>query len=207
LNIPKTPLDYCKEVGTGISKQEAEALARPRILTPIQQELMDWHHHLYHLSSPKIFWLVEKGHLPKRLLDCKGKLPLCVTCQFGAAHCHPWRSKKDGSGFICRPEHVKPGDGVLMDQVVLAQPGLIPRMSGFLTSQQIWGCTTFCDHVSNYVYVHLMRDFTVDETILAVNAFEKVLAQAQRFVKHYHADNAHSRTKLSLTRSIARIKR
>ena len=30
-NIPKTPLDYCKEVGKGISKEEAEALARPRI--------------------------------------------------------------------------------------------------------------------------------------------------------------------------------
>ena len=47
----------------------------------------------------------------------------------------------------------------------------------------------FCDHVSDFVYVHLMRDFTVDETILAVNAFKKVMAQAQRFVKHYHADN------------------
>ena len=34
-----------------------------------------------------------------------------------------------------------------------------------------------------------MRDFTVDEIILAVNAFKKVLAQAQCFVKHYHADN------------------
>ena len=54
-NIPKTPLDYCKEVGKGISKEEAEALARPRILTSIQQELMDWHHCLYHLSFPKIF--------------------------------------------------------------------------------------------------------------------------------------------------------
>ena len=39
--IPKTPYDYCKEVGQGITKDEAEALARPRILTPIQQELMD----------------------------------------------------------------------------------------------------------------------------------------------------------------------
>ena len=76
-----------------------------------------------------------------------------------------------------------------MDQVVLAQPGFIPQMSGFITSRQIWGCTTFCDHISDYVYVHLMRDFTVDETILTVNAFEKVLAQAQRFVKHYHANN------------------
>ena len=35
-----------------------------------------------------------------------------------------------------------------------------------------------------------MHNFTVDETILTVNAFEKVLAQAQRFVKYYHADNS-----------------
>jgi len=58
-NLPKTPFDYCKEVGTGITKDEAEALARPRILTPIQQELMDWHHRLYHLSFSKIFRLAE----------------------------------------------------------------------------------------------------------------------------------------------------
>jgi hypothetical protein len=40
-NIPRTPLDYCKEVGKGITKEEAEALAHPQILTPVQQELMD----------------------------------------------------------------------------------------------------------------------------------------------------------------------
>jgi hypothetical protein len=62
-------------------------------------------------------------------------------------------------------------------------------MSGFLTSRRIWGCSTFCDHVSDFVYVHLMQDYTVDETILAVKAFEKVMAQANRTVKHYHADN------------------
>jgi hypothetical protein len=46
-NIPSTPLDYCKEVGRGITREEAEQLARPCILSPIQQELMDWHHRLY----------------------------------------------------------------------------------------------------------------------------------------------------------------
>ncbi len=30
-NIPCTPLDYCKEVGKGITKEEAENLAQPRI--------------------------------------------------------------------------------------------------------------------------------------------------------------------------------
>jgi hypothetical protein len=34
-----------------------------------------------------------------------------------------------------------------------------------------------------------MRDFTVDETLLAVKAFEKVLAQANLRVKYYHANN------------------
>jgi len=34
-----------------------------------------------------------------------------------------------------------------------------------------------------------MQNFTVDETILGVKAFEKVMAQANCTVKHYHADN------------------
>jgi hypothetical protein len=46
-------------------------------------------------------------------------------------------------------------------------------MAGFLTSKGIWGCTTFVDHVSNYMYVHLMKDFTTNETLLAKLALEK----------------------------------
>jgi hypothetical protein len=188
-NIPRTPPDYCKEVGQDITKKEAENLAQPRILTPIQQELMDWHHRLYHLSFPKIFCLAKKGYLPKYLLKCKGALPLCIVCQFRTAHQRPWRTHGKASGSICHPEHILPGDGVFFDQIVSAQPGLIPQMSGFLTSHCIWGCTTFCDHVSDFIYVHLMQDYTVDETILVVKAFEKVMAQANHTVKHYHADN------------------
>ena len=60
-----------------------------------------------------------------------------------------------------------PGDGVYVDQIVSAQPGLIPKISGFLTSKRLWGATTSVDHVSDYVYVHLMRDLTLDETLLA----------------------------------------
>ena len=62
-------------------------------------------------------------------------------------------------------------------------------MYGFLTNQRLWGATTFVDHVSDYVYVHLMRDLYLTETLLAKSAMEKVMAQAGRTVKHYHADN------------------
>ena len=34
-----------------------------------------------------------------------------------------------------------------------------------------------------------MRDMTLDETLLAKSAWEKVIAQAGHMVKHYHADN------------------
>ena len=47
----------------------------------------------------------------------------------------------------------------------------------------------FVDHVSDYVYVHLMRDLHLAETLLAKEAMEKVMAQAGRTVTHYHADN------------------
>ena len=109
---------------------------------------------------------------------------MCVACQFGQAHRCPWRVKGKKSGSILKPEQTLPGDGVSIDQIVSAQPGLIPQMSGFLTSKRIWGCTTFVDHVSDYVYVHLMRDLTLDETLLSKEALEKIMAQAGRTVKH-----------------------
>ena len=70
-----------------------------------------------------------------------------------------------------------PGDGVSVDQIVSAQPGLIPQMSGFLTSKRLWVATTFVDHVSDYVYVHIIRDLTLDETLLAKEATEKLMAK------------------------------
>ena len=82
-----------------------------------------------------------------------------------------------------------PGDGVSVDYLVSAQPGLIPQMSRFLTSKRLWGATTFVDHVSDYVYMHLMRDLTLDETLLDKEAMEMVMAQVGRNIKHYHADN------------------
>eukprot|EP00957_Ditylum_brightwellii_P123136 9388669-Ditylum_brightwellii.AAC.1 len=62
-------------------------------------------------------------------------------------------------------------------------------MAGYLTSDRIWGATSFCNHVSNYVYVHLMSNCTLAKTLLVKKAYEKLLARADRRVKHYHAGN------------------
>ena len=133
--------------------------------------------------------LLDQGQLPKRLLKCKDNTPLCVACQFGSAHRCPWRTKGKKSGSIRRKEHIKPGDGVSIDQIISSQPGLIPQMSGFLTSERIWDATTIVDHASDYVYCHLMKNLTLEDTLMAKRVWEKIMAQAGRTVKHYHADN------------------
>jgi hypothetical protein len=78
-NIPQTPLNYSKEVGIGITQEQAQRLACPRASTPQQQELMSWHHHLYHLPFNRILMLAKRGYLPKILLKLQDKLPLCVA--------------------------------------------------------------------------------------------------------------------------------
>ena len=95
-----------------------------------------------------------------------------MSCVFGMSHRKPWRTK---SAFktIRKESETEPGDCVSINQLVSAQPGLIPQMTGFLTNMRIWGATVFVDHVSDYVYVALMRDLTLDKTLLAIKSFER----------------------------------
>ena len=93
VNIPSTPLDYCEEVGQDLSKEEAQRLARPRVLSQLQQKLMSWHHRLYHLLFQYLFMLAKRNIIPKRPLKCQDKIPVCVVCQFGCAHRRPRQRK------------------------------------------------------------------------------------------------------------------
>ena len=137
-----------------------------RNLFPLHQELISWYHRIYHLPFHILFRLASMDFLPKRLLEFRNKPPLFFACQFSAAPCRTWRTKGDKSGSVRRPEQSEPGNGILVDHIVSSQPGSIPQISGFLTSQHFWGCTNFVDHVSDYVYVNLMRDLSLSETLL-----------------------------------------
>ena len=96
-----------------------------------------------------------------------------MSCIFGTAHCKPWRSK-GSKGLIQKESDNAPGKCVSMDQLVSAQPGLIPQMAGFfLTNLRIWGAMVFANYYSDYVYVALMWDLTLDKTLLAKTTFER----------------------------------
>jgi hypothetical protein len=188
-NIPQMPLNYCQELGIGITQEQAQQLACPRTLTPQQQELRSWHNCLYHLPFNRILMLAICGYLPKIQLKLQDKLPQCFACQFGTAHQCPWRTKGKTNGSIQKLDQTKLGDGASVDQIISAQPGLIPQMAGFLTSKRIWGLHHVCDHVSDYMYVYLMKDFTIIKKLLAKLAFEKLCTKASWTVEHYQVDN------------------
>jgi hypothetical protein len=67
---------------------------------------------------------------------------------------------------------MSPGARSLADQLVSAQPGLIPQISGKLTHQCVNGSTIFVDNFSDHVYAYLIRDLTLDETITAKHGYE-----------------------------------
>jgi hypothetical protein len=111
-----------------------------------------------------------------------------MSCLFGTCHSKPWHSK-GLKGSIRKETDDAPGKCVSMDQMLSAQPGLIPQMTAFLTNLRIWGTTIFVDHYSDYVFVALMRDLTLDETLLVTSSFERHAYEGGVSIISYRADN------------------
>ena len=165
-NVPTTPLEYCKEI-ENMTADDLKKLVYPRKLSPVQQEFISWHNRLFHMPFYRMYKLIKIGILPKRLAKAEQSKIVCIACQFGKAHRRPWKTKGSTGGSIRKETEQKPGDGTSVDQIVSAQPGLVPQMAGPLTSARIWGATIFVDHVTNYVYCHLMKALTLEETLIA----------------------------------------
>ncbi len=73
--------------------------------------------------------------------------------------------------------------------MVSVQPGLIPQMMGFLNNLRIWGTMIFVDHYLNNVFMALMRDLTLDETLLEKSSFERHAYKGGVSIISYCADN------------------
>jgi hypothetical protein len=112
-----------------------------------------------------------------------------VACLFCQAKKCPWQSKSKPKHPICKPTDDAPGKKTLLDQMVSAQPGLIPQMSGRLTKLCVMAATIFVDHFFDHVYMYLMKDLMLSETLLAKYAYEHFLALLGVELKAYHADN------------------
>ena len=157
-----------------ISDEDMTKITSPVHLSPLQQEFLSVHHKLFHLPFTIMLRLSKFGVLPKRFLKLRNNLPPCVSCMFGQSHRRPWRSKASASnvgGSLRRDSESKPGDRIATDQIVSAQPGLVPQEKGTPTRARVWGATVFVDCATNWVKVQLMQDASGESTLKAKNAF------------------------------------
>ena len=189
--IPTSVPEY-QTASTRLSEEEIEEITSPIHLSPIQQEFLSMHYKLLHLPFSIMLRLAKFGVLPKRFLKLRNDLPPCISCTFGQAHRRPWRHKasaKSTGGVLRSSEITEPGQTVGTDQLVSAQPGLVPQVKGKLTRARIWGATIFIDYSSRWVNVQLMQDATGESTMDAKLSFEQASATRGVSPKHYHADN------------------
>jgi hypothetical protein len=169
--IPVSIEQYATEIPK-LTQEQIQGISHPKILDNDQQEFMGLHCKMNHLPLPEMITLAEKGQLNRKFMKLKYRLPVCMSCIFGTAHRKPWRSK-GAKGSIQKKEDDASGKCVSTNHMISAQPGLIPQMAGFLTNLRIWAASIFDDHYSDYVYVALMRNLTLDESLLAKSSFEQ----------------------------------
>ena len=71
--------------------------------------------------------LAKMGVIPKELLYYENrKSPICVSCQFGMVHKSSSKDKGGSYKPIRKKDHDAPGKCVSTDQLISAQPGLVP---------------------------------------------------------------------------------
>jgi hypothetical protein len=187
-SIPQTSQEYCREC-KNIEPSQLEHILSPQSLSPLQEEMMSRQCRLHHTPFLKLITMAENGEILKPCAALKGRCPICVVCLFDQAHKCPWQSKSKQKYPICKPTDDAPGKKASLDQMVSAQPELIPQMSGRLTNLHVMAAMIFVDHFLDHVYVYLMKDLTLFETLLAKHAYEHFLALLGIESKAYHADN------------------
>ncbi len=173
--IPQTLEEFCRDA-TNLKPSDLEHILKLITLSPLQKEKLSYHYWLHHEPFPKLITLAEKGEIPMHLASLKGQCPICIPCLFGKAHEHPWRSKSKELHSIQKASDNHPGACASMDHLVSAQPGLIPQITRKLTGQRINGATVIVDHYLDHVYMYLMQNLTLEETLLAKHAYERFLS-------------------------------
>jgi hypothetical protein len=116
-------------------------------------------------------------------------LPLkCAGCLFGAMAKLPWQgeeAKANHEVFVA----TKPGECILVDQMMLTEVGCYVQLKGKLTKKHYKCTTVFVDHFSCLRFVHRQLEDGSAETLATKLAFEQYAAEHGVKILHYHCNN------------------
>ena len=113
-----------------------------------------------------------------------------------------WRNKGIGSVRSIRKENENfAGAKVSIDQLVVAQPGLVPHISGQHTNARVCKATGFFDNSTGHSFSSLQTSLDGDQTLSVKHSFESHAASCGVRIKKYRADMEGLQKNLSLMMS------
>ena len=125
----------------------------PETLTKEQTKPLEIHDRTNHCVPIKeIQVMATMGIFDSKLASCQP--PVFASCMFGFAHKKPWRVKGKDKHVIRSESKTDAVDNTSLESLMSSTPGIIPQMSGFLTSDRFWTSTVFVDHDTSYMYIH-----------------------------------------------------
>ena len=131
-------------------KKDADEIIKamtPKTLTQDQTKLLEIHYKTNHCVPIKEIQVMAKmGIFDSKLASFQP--PVCALCMFGCSHKKPWRVKRKEKHVIRSESETAAGENTYLDAVTSSTPGIIPYMSGFLTSDRFWAATVFVDHAT-----------------------------------------------------------
>ena len=161
--IPISTEDFL-EAAEHLSAEDIKLIQSPETLSPLQIEWKKLHDRHGHTPFTDMDKLAECRILPTKFKQLKGQKFLCPSCIFGRMRKRAWR-KKGKYKSIRKPSQNYAGAKVSIDQLVVAQPGLVPRMDGRHTNDRICGATGFFDHHTGYSYSALQTSLDGEQTL------------------------------------------
>ena len=187
--VPYTSEEFLQNAKC-LTQEELNLLKHPLPLSSLQREWKILHDKLGHIPFADMDKLVQNDVLPSKFRKLKGKPILCPSCMFGRMKKRAWRSKgAQNIKHIRKESENYPGAKVSTDQLVVAQPGLVPRLSGRHSTSRICGATGFLDHNTGYSYSSMQTSLDGDQTLAAKDQFENHAATCGVTIKSYRADN------------------
>ena len=105
----------------------------PETLTQEQMKLLEIHDRTNHcLPIKEIQVMASMGIFNSRFASCQP--PVCESCMFRCAYKKLWRVKGKEKHVIRSESETAAGYNTSLNALIPSTPGIIPQMSGFLTS-------------------------------------------------------------------------
>ena len=113
--------------------------------------------------------MVSMGIFNSKLASCQP--PVCALWMFLCEYKKPWRIKGKEKQVIRIESETAAGDNTSLEALTSSTSGIIPQISGFLTSDRIRAETVFFNHATSYMHTHLQRFQTLIKYIEAKVAY------------------------------------